>query len=245
MFDLTFTEDIARLRINRAEARNAVPLAGWGGLEAALTQVETSGARVLVVSGVPGGAFCAGADISDFARFRGNSEAAAAFRTAMRSALDRLRGLSIPTIALIEGACYGAGVALAMACDMRVAATNAQMAITPAKLGISYPQEDIYRLAQLVGPGQAMRLLLSAAPVSGGEASVIGLVEIASDCPAQAAESLARSIAAFDSESLAALRRGVRRAGEGQRSDAKQDAVFDALMTSDALAERVALRVRK
>jgi enoyl-CoA hydratase/carnithine racemase len=245
MFDLTLDDGIARLRMNRPEARNAVPLAGWGALEAALQEAEVSGARVLVLSGVAGGAFCAGADISDFAGFYRDAEAAGAFRTAMRSALDRLAGISIPSVALIEGACYGAGVAIAMACDMRVAATGAQMAITPAKLGISYPQEDIYRLVQLVGPGQAMRLLLSAAPVSGGEASVIGLVEIASDCPAQAADALARSIASFDRESLSALRRGVRLASAGQRSDAEQDAVFDALMASDALAARVALRVKK
>lgn len=245
MFDLTITGDIARLALNRPEARNAVPLTGWAQLEAALGEVEASGARVLVVSGVPGGAFCAGADISDFAGFRGDEEAAGAFRAAMRAGLDRLAGLSVPTVAVIEGACYGAGVALAMACDIRVADTRAQFAITPAKLGISYPQEDIERLVQLVGPGQAMRLLLSAAPVSGGEASVIGLVEIASDCAPQAAEALVKSIVSFDTTSLAALRRGVRLAAVGQRSEEGQDRLFDTLMASDALADRVALRVKK
>ncbi|QPQ55846.1 enoyl-CoA hydratase/isomerase family protein [Allosphingosinicella flava] len=245
MFNLTLDDGIARLRMNRPEARNAVPLAGWGMLEAALGEAEESGARVLVLSGVPGGAFCAGADISDFAGFADDAAAAGAFRAAMRRALDRLAGLSIPSVAVIEGACYGAGVAIAMACDIRVAATHAQMAITPAKLGISYPQEDIYRLVQLVGPGQAQRLLLSAAPVSGGEASVIGLAEIASDCPDEAAEALVRSIASFDPESLAALRRGVRLAGAGQRQDGEQDRLFDALMASEALAARVALRVKK
>ena len=245
MFEFTLTDTIARLRLTRPEARNAVPIRGWAQLASAVEAVEASDARVLLVSGVPGGAFCAGADLSDFAGFRGDEEAVAAFRVAMRAGLDRLAACAVPTVAVIEGACYGAGVALAMACDIRVAATNAQIAITPAKLGISYPQEDIHRLAQLVGPGQAQRLLLSAAPVSGGEASVIGLVEIASDCPADAAATLARQIASFDPGSVAALRAGVGLAAEGRREDQGQDAIFDALLASDALAERIALRVKK
>ncbi|HEY6917215.1 MAG TPA: enoyl-CoA hydratase/isomerase family protein, partial [Allosphingosinicella sp.] len=198
MFELIVDDAIARLRLNRPEARNAVPLGEWARLEAALQDAEASGARCLLLSGVPGGAFCAGADIADFAAFHGDPSQAAAFRRAMRYALDRLATLAIPSVALIEGACYGAGVALAMACDIRVAATGAQIAITPAKLGISYPQEDIHRLVSLVGPGQAHRLLLSAAAISGAEASVIGLVEIASDAPGEAAESLARTIVSYD-----------------------------------------------
>jgi len=245
MFELALDEDIARLRLNRPEARNAIPLHGWRALSQALDQAEQTGARLILLSGVPRGAFCAGADLSDFTGFRGDERAVADFRLQMRLALDRLRAAALPTIALIEGACYGAGVALAMACDIRVAATGAQLAITPAKLGISYPQEDIHRLVQLVGAGQANRLLLSAAPISGGEASVIGLVEIASDSAAEAAEALARSIAAFDPASLEALRAGVRLAAEGRSSDAEQDARFDALLASDALAAKLALRSRR
>lgn len=245
MFELQIDEDIAWLRMNRPEARNAIPVSCWANLEEQVVAAERAGARLLLLGGIPNGAFCAGADISDFHAFRGATDRVAEFRTAMRSALDRLAGCSVPTIAVIEGACYGAGVALALACDIRIAAVTAQLAVTPAKLGISYPQEDIYRLVRLVGSGQAQRLLLSAAPISGGEASVIGLVEIASDCPSEAAESLARSIASLDPGSIAALRGGVRLAARGHREDQGQDAIFDALLASDALAERIALRVKR
>ena len=95
----------------------------------------------------------------------------------MRAALDALRDLPIPTIASIEGPCYGAGVALAMACDLRIAGRGARFAITPAKIGISYPQEDVHRLVALVGPGQAARLLFTAETIDGAEAERIGLVE--------------------------------------------------------------------
>ena len=133
-------------------------------------------ARLLVVTGA-GGTFCAGADLADFPAMQGDAVAAARFREAMRGALDALRGLVLPTLALIDGHCYGAGVALAMACDLRLASPAARFAITPAKFGISYPQEDVHRLVELVGPGQAARILFTAEPISGGEAQAIGLVD--------------------------------------------------------------------
>ena len=160
MFHLTRDGDVARLVLDRPEARNAIPAAGWAEL-AALRSKRPEMRGSLLVSGA-GGAFCAGADLADFPRFRGDEAARFRFRQDMRAALDRLRDLPIPTVALIEGPCYGAGVALAMACDLRVAAADARFAITPAKLGISYPQEDVHRLVALVGPGQAARLLFSA-----------------------------------------------------------------------------------
>ncbi len=154
MFDLRFDGAAARLTLSRPEARNAIPLGGWDDLAAVLGEVGTSGARVLIVTGE--GAFCAGADIGDFGRFREDGEAAAEFRLAMRRALDRLRDLPLPTIALVEGACYGAGVALAIACDIRLGGRDSSFAITPAKFGISYPQEDVHRLVTLVGPGRRL-----------------------------------------------------------------------------------------
>ena len=84
----------------------------------------------------------------------------------MRRGLDSLRDLTIATVALVEGPCYGAGVALALACDLRIAGPGARFAITPAKFGISYPQEDVAGLVALVGPGQASRLLLGAGDVT-------------------------------------------------------------------------------
>ena len=138
--------------------------------------VAASDVRLLVVTGA-GDAFCAGADLGDFAAMRGDEAAVARFREDMRAALDALRALAIPTIAVIEGPCYGAGVALAMACDIRMARLGARFAITPAKIGIAFPQEDVHRLVALVGPGQAARLLFTAETIDGDEAKRIGLVD--------------------------------------------------------------------
>ena len=239
MFQLSIDGPVARLRLSRPERQNAIPLAGWAELGDRVEEAAAKGAAVLILGGVPGGPFCAGADIADFDAFESDPGARTAFRLAIRSGLDRL-GASIPSIAMVEGACYGAGVAVAMACDMRFAGTGATFAITPAKLGISYPQEDVHRLVSLVGAGQAARLLLGAQPIDGAEAERIGLVErfAAARLEAEVAAA-AIAIAANDPASLMTLKRGIARASEGIAHDEEQGRRFDDLLGSDALRTRL------
>ena len=240
MFRLDQEDGCARLTLDRPEARNAIPAVAWSELAEHIGAVEAGGARLLAVTGA-GGTFCAGADLADFEAMRGDPASVARFRQDMRGALDRLRGLAIPTISLIEGHCYGAGVALAMACDLRIAALTAEFAITPAKIGISYPQEDVRRLVALVGPGQAARMLFGGQAISGDEARQIGLVE--ANMPAQ--RSLIEAILANDAESLATLKQAVARAADGVRSDAEADSRFDALIAGGELARRLEALRRK
>ena len=245
MFELTSEAGIARLVLSRLEARNAIPLAGWAALAERADQAQQAGARVLILAG-SGGAFSSGADLSEFGSFQDDMAARSSLRIAMRTSLDRIASLEIPTLAVIEGACYGAGVALAMACDIRFAASGAQLAITPAKLGISFPQEDVHRLVGLVGHGQAARLLLGASIIDGAEAERIGLVErCLHDDLWSEVEELAERIAAFDPESVRVLKRAIRLAGQGVASDARQESSFDALLGSPTVAQRLAARVKR
>jgi enoyl-CoA hydratase/carnithine racemase len=222
MFELAIDKGLARLTLIRPERRNAIPATEWDRLAARIGEAE--GARALIVTGA-GGAFCAGADLADFPMA---PEVAARFRLAMHAALDRLQGLAIPTIAAIDGACYGAGVALAMACDLRLATPASQFAITPAKIGISYPQEDVHRLVALVGPGQAARLLYTAGSIEADEAQQIGLIERVA--AADDMEAVVAAILAGSDASLATLKQAIRLAAAGAREDAAQDAQFDALL---------------
>ena len=241
MFELSRDGAIARLRMVRPEARNAIPLQGWSALADQAEEAEQNGALVLILSGEPGGIFCAGADLSSFDRFREEPEARAEFRQAIRSGLDRLRDLPIPTIALVEGGSYGAGVAVAIACDIRVAGPKAKFATTPAKLGLSYPLEDVHRLVSLVGTGQAARLLFGAQAVDGREAERIGLVELVAEDAPEAAAALARSIAGNELQSLRTLKRSIRLASRNILQDDEQDRIFDDLLGSDALFNRLAV----
>jgi enoyl-CoA hydratase/carnithine racemase len=145
----------------------------------------------------------------------------------------------------VEGGSYGAGVAVAIACDIRVAGPEAQFATTPAKLGISYPQEDVHRLVSLVGIGQAARLLFGAGPIDGREAERIGLVEIFSEDAPEAAAVLARSIGGNELQSLRTLKRSIRLASRNILQEDEQDRTFDDLLGSDALFDRLAAHRRR
>jgi enoyl-CoA hydratase/carnithine racemase len=239
MLDLRLDGPVARLTLKRSEARNAIPAELWPEIASRARDAAGEGARVLILSG-GANAFCAGADLSEFRALQSDEPARLRFREAMREGIDGLAALPLPSIALIEGPCFGAGVALVMACDIRIASPAARFAITPAKFGISYPQEDIARLVALVGPGQAARFLLSAETIDAAEAARIGLIEIVAEDAGAAAEALATAIAAGSPASHAALKRGLALAAQGVRSDAGQDAVFDSLFGSADFAERLA-----
>jgi enoyl-CoA hydratase/carnithine racemase len=245
MFDLTLDGPVARLLLDRPDVRNAIPARGWAELAQSCAKAATSGARLLVVAGAPE-AFCAGADLADFPAFMADPRAATAFRLVMRKGLDSLRNLPLATVAAIEGPCYGAGVALAMACDIRVAGKAARFAITPAKFGISYPQEDVARLVALIGPGQASRLLLGAGGIGAAEAARIGLVELLADDVGAAVDELAKAICGNSAESVAVLKRAIRLAAAGASRDEEQDRRFDAMFGSAETRDRLAaLRPRR
>lgn len=206
MISLVIDGAIARLTLDKPSKRNAFSLADWRSLSAAVAHVATSPAHVLVLlSGVPG-SFSAGSDLSEIAELAHDVEGRPVFRQVMRHALDGLAGLPIPTIAAIDGDCMGAGVALALACDIRIGGADARFAVTPAKLGISYPQEDVQRLVCAVGRGQAARLLFEAGVIGAAEAARIGLVEFLASNARSEAQSLASAIALNAPASLQILK---------------------------------------
>lgn len=205
MFDLSQTGRIARLSLNRPEARNAIPIAAWGDLADAADRAVRGGARVLIVGSAVAGVFSAGADLRELETLPVDPVRQREMLDAMNGALERLANLPIVTIAEVRGGCFGAGVALAMVCDVRIAGEGAQFAIPPARLGILYPQPDIARLVGLVGPGQARRLLLSGERIDVAEAARIGLVEMV----AASADAFAETCVGSAPSSVAALKRAV------------------------------------
>jgi enoyl-CoA hydratase len=147
---------------------------------------------------------------------------------AMLDGIGAVAASSVPVVAGIEGGCFGAGVALALACDIRVAGVRATFGVPPARFGISYPLADVARLVARVGQGQASRLLLSAETIDAAEAARIGLVELLAE---DGGEAIARAIAANVPESVALLRQKI--AGMDR---AAGDAAFEASFGSAAFA---------
>jgi enoyl-CoA hydratase/carnithine racemase len=234
MIALEQEDGIARITLRRPEARNAIPIAGWGVLARTLRDVAGT-ARVILLRG-EGGTFSAGADLGELAALEQDEGRRAAFRLAMRDGIEAVAASPVPVVAGIDGGCFGAGVSLALACDVRVAGRAARFGLPPARIGISYPIEDVTRLVGRVGSGQASRLLLTAGTIDADEAVRIGLVDLLAD---DSGDAIARAIAEAVPESVALLRRTI--AGLGK---AEADAAFDARFGGAEFA-RAAAGMRK
>ena len=135
--------------------------------------------RAVVITGA-GSAFCAGADL--VTRFEPADAAADSpvvdtFRPAFEELLDAIVDHPAPVIAAVNGAAMGAGMQLAVACDIRVAGPTAKFAIPGGKLGVHLSPRNIWRLAMLVGQGAARDFLLAGRTVGIDEAVAIGIVQ--------------------------------------------------------------------
>ncbi|MEC3948922.1 enoyl-CoA hydratase/isomerase family protein [Sphingobium sp. HWE2-09] len=211
---------VARLLIDRPDRRNAMTQAMWEALPHLVGQAMTNDAvRVLILTSATPGLFCAGADIHEFAEQSAAPDWRVANQAAIRASQYALAHAEKPVIAAIDGDCIGGGCGLAIACDLRIAAPNARLGITPAKLGIVYSLFDTKLLVDLVGPARAKRILFTAALHDADDALAIGLIDDIAPDPRAAAETLARTIAANAQHSIRASKAIVRRILDGQPDD--------------------------
>ena len=225
--------DIAHCILARPDARNALSIEHWHAL--ADTVAAAGDARALILSSDLPGSFSAGADLRELRTLIGAPERQRHFREAMRAGIEAVAAAPMPTIAAIDGGCHGAGVALALACDIRVAGDTARFAVPPARLGIGYPREDVARLAAQVGRGRASILLFAADSLDADAARATGLVELRAAHALEAAEALAARIAVNAPEAIRLLKRTL-----NAPADATLDAAFEARFDSAAFAEGIA-----
>ena len=150
---------LATITLNQPAKRNAVSAAMWQALPSLVAEVEQDRELcVLIVRGASG-AFCAGADISEFPDVYATPESTACYNNDVREAQMTLAALSKPTIAAIDGVCVGGGCGIALCCDIRIAARGSRFGITPSRLGIAYSFADTKRLVDTVGPAHAKHIL--------------------------------------------------------------------------------------
>jgi len=168
---------IAQLRLNRPQVANAVNSAMWAALlEACAAVAAAPEVRVLVVSG-NGRNFCAGADVSEFRAIYASDETAERYNDNYRAVEDAIRGLPIPVIAQISGACVGGGLGLALSADFRFADPSVRIAVTASRLGLAYSAEDSSRIIEKIGPVKAKDMLYSARMINASEAHDWGLLD--------------------------------------------------------------------
>lgn len=158
------------ITLDRPERRNALGLEACEDLHAALLAAgsDRSGVGAVVLAGA-GGNFCAGADVSAVPSDR--------FLDALRGVLDALLSVPVPVIAAVEGVALGAGLQLAVACDLRVATPDSRFGVPAARLGLVMDHASVQRVALLAGHGPARAMLLAAEEVSGADALRLGLAQ--------------------------------------------------------------------
>ncbi len=179
MTDLLSVEDrrsVRWLTIERPEKKNAIPLDGWDELTAALRDFASSPSRVLVLRG-RGADFCSGAYLDEAASADMPSAAAGAIQMARTGeAAVTLHRLAKPTIAAVDGVAVGAGMNLALGCDLVVATDRARFSEIFVRRGLALDFGGSWLLPRLVGMARAKELALTGRFVDAPEALELGMI---------------------------------------------------------------------
>jgi len=211
---------IATLTMNRPDARNALTREMMLGLAAAMPRLAADPAVRLVVLTGAGNAFCAGGDVKGFAR-RAAGSASGVGEMSFDQKVTDIRGrmevsrwlheMPKPTLAVISGPAAGAGLSLALACDLRIAADDAKLTTAFSRIGVSGDFGGSYFLNHLVGAATARELYFSGRVVLGDEAVKMGMVNRAVPATqlAEAARAWAAELAALPTIAIGYMKRNL------------------------------------
>jgi enoyl-CoA hydratase len=248
MIDFETRGRVGLATINRPDRRNALN----GDLCTELRDhlVASSDLRAIVITGA-GSAFCAGADlVTRFAPTESSTHGPVdTFRPAFEELLDAIVTHPSPVIAAVNGPAMGAGMQLAVACDLRVASPGARFAIPVGRLGVHLSPRNIWRLAMLAGQGAARDFLLAGRVVDAEEARDLGIVQRIDGDALDAALTMAGDIAASAPLAIRGHKRALNLVAEAQwlSEDARAEvAVLEAAaFASEDLQEGMAAFAEK
>jgi enoyl-CoA hydratase/carnithine racemase len=190
-------DGVALLTLNRPAAANALSVGLVEALGLALPRLADDPAvRAVIVTGAGDRAFCAGADLKE--RRAMSLDETRAYLRALNAVVDAVALCPRPVIAAINGAAFGGGLELALACDLRLAAEAAEVGLVETRLGIIPGAGGTQRLARVVGVAAAKELIFTGRRISAARAHELGLVSqvLPGAALLAAAAALAREIAA-------------------------------------------------
>ncbi len=233
------SEGIAVIKLNRPQVLNAMNKPLWIDFQAALADARADETvKALIITG-EGRAFSTGADLKE-SRTR-SAEDYRDYLEALQEASKKIIRFDKPTIAAINGYALGSGYELALACDIRIAAEDAQIGSPEARVTSSVTGGAMRLIQDLVGPGKAKELLFTAENIDGREAERIGLVNKA--VPPEAlmatARDMAAKIAANAAFSIKMIKKGLHMAHEVSL-DALMDFEVEACLACVSTKERQA-----
>ncbi len=202
---------VAVVTLDRPEQLNAITLPMAYALAGACDEIERDeGVKVVIITGA-GRGFCAGLDVAAFEEIKAMSQPE--LGELMRRLALSLYNLSRPVIAAINGAAAGAGMSLALLCDVRIASEKAWFSSGYLRMGIIPDLGFTYFLPRIVGPARALELMITNERVSAAEAGRLGIVSrvVAGDELIPAAMELAETVVKGPSVAIGLLKQVVRR----------------------------------
>ncbi len=223
----TSANGIATLTMNRPQSRNALTRDMMVALAEALPRLAADPAVRLVVLTGAGNAFCSGGDVKGFAKSAAGAPTTMSFDqkvTDLRARMDVSRWLHDmpkPTLAVMPGPAAGAGLSLALACDMRIAADDAKLTTAFSKIGLSGDFGGSFFLTHLVGAAKAREMYFTGEVLRGDEARKIGLVNRAVPAAqlAEAAAAWAAELAALPTVAIGYIKRNLNVGLRGSLAD--------------------------
>ena len=196
---------VVTITLNRPDKLNAFDDAMHARFRSALRDARGADVRAVVLTGA-GRGFCVGQDLASFS---GGRDVGALLRETYHPNIRALRGLEKPVIAAVNGAAAGAGLSLAAACDVRIAAESATFVPAFVNVGLVPDSGGSYFLTHLIGPGRAAEWMMSGRKLDAAEALAWGLVSevtAADELAARAAEQAA-ALAEMPTAAIAMHRR--------------------------------------
>jgi enoyl-CoA hydratase/carnithine racemase len=238
MSDLVLYEidgPVGTITLNRPQARNALTFEMYDRVAEICAAPSPDGrVKALIVTGAGEKAFAAGTDISLFKDFTEPKDALA-YEARIEAALTAIETAPVPTIAAISGACTGGGAALAIACDVRIAAASAVFGFPVARtLGNCLSAANYARLVSMIGAGRVLDMIVTARLTDAATAQAIGLVsEVVPDHAAvmARAKELAATVAGHAPLTIQTTKEALRRLRNGRRDD--EDLIVKAYMSED------------
>lgn len=167
---------VAHVTLNRPQVINAINTPLGQELYDAFKQIESnSEVRAAILTGA-GRGFCAGQDLADRVAIDESLRLSDSVRERYNLLVAKMQSLRVPLIAAVNGACAGAGFGLALACDLRFAATNAKFTMAFSKIGLAPDSGTSHFLPRLIGVGKALELAWTGDILSADQAEQLGIV---------------------------------------------------------------------
>jgi enoyl-CoA hydratase/carnithine racemase len=210
---------VFEIRLERPERMNALGVATVAALRQAVAEATARQARVLLIRG-SGRAFSAGADLKE--RKGMDLDARLAHNAGINDAIDAIAASRCVTIAVLNGLALGGGLEMALACDLRIAASGVSLGLTESRVGAFPGAGGTQRLPRVVGVSRALQLMLTAEPVTSEYALGIGLVNevVEPERLVARAHELAALLASRSAPALATIKRLVYQGIEMPLADA-------------------------